>query len=76
MSQPGTQGDRRRERWIVNGLWIASAMVVVTGFIVRFLSSLFGHRDLRLAGVGLIAAGVAVAVLGWIGERIVARRAH
>lgn len=76
MSHYDTQRDRRHERQLVNALWVAAAVIVVIGFIVRSLSTFLGRADFRMGGVVLIAVGIAVAVLGWIGERIVARRAH
>jgi hypothetical protein len=76
MAQHDTDRDRRRERLLVNALWVVAAVTVVSGFIVRSLSTFFGRADFRMGGVLLIAVGIAIAVLGWIGERIVARRAH
>ncbi|HUZ75605.1 MAG TPA: hypothetical protein VMU87_21680 [Stellaceae bacterium] len=74
MSRHGTNGADRRRRPLVSGLWIAAAATVVAGFVVRALSSFLGRADLRVAGIALIAIGIAAAVLGWLGERIVARR--
>jgi hypothetical protein len=76
MSHYQAQSDRRRDRLVVNALWVAAAIIVVAGFIVRSLSTFMGDADFRVGGVVLIAIGIAVAVLGWIGERIVAHRAH
>lgn len=64
----------RRERFFVNGLWIGAAVLVVSGFILRFLASLLAVSDLRIIGVAVIAVGLAVAVLGWVGERFLAGR--
>ena len=76
MAQQDTHQDRRRDRVLVNALWVAAAVTVVAGFVVRSLSTFMGSSDFRVGGVLLIALGIAIAVLGWIGERIVARRAH
>jgi undecaprenyl pyrophosphate phosphatase UppP len=76
MAQQDTDRDRRRDRVLVNALWVVAAVTVVSGFVVRSLSTFMGRSDFRLGGVLLIALGIAFAVLGWIGERIVARRAH
>jgi ABC-type uncharacterized transport system permease subunit len=75
MSFPGASGDGRRPRLVVNTLWVAAAATVVAGFVLRALSSVLGRGDLRVAGVALIAVGLGIAVLGWVGERIAARRA-
>jgi hypothetical protein len=76
MAQHDTDRDRRQERLLVNALWVAAAVIVVSGFVVRSLSTFMGRADFRMGGVVLIGVGIAVAVLGWIGERIVARREH
>ncbi len=76
MAQHGSDRDQRNERALVNALWIAAAVIVVCGFVVRSLSTLMGRADFRFGGVVLIGIGIGIAVLGWIGERIVARRAH
>ena len=76
MAQQDTHQDRRRDRVLVNALWVVAAVTVVAGFVVRSLSTFMGNSDFRLGGVLLIALGIAIAVLGWFGERIVARRAH
>jgi len=60
----------------VNALWVAAAVTVVTGFVVRSFSTFIGSPEFRWGGMLLIALGIIIAVLGWIGERIVARRAH
>ena len=76
MSEQGTEGGRRSGRFLVNGLWIAAALIVVSGFVARSLSSFLNHTSLRYSGIGLIAAGVVVAFCAWIGERLTARRAR
>jgi hypothetical protein len=73
MAQHETDRDGRRERLFVNGLWVTSAAVVVAGFFLRSLSSLFGRADLRFSGIVLIALGVSLAGLSWVGERFVKR---
>jgi hypothetical protein len=73
MAQHDTGRDGRRERLLVNGLWVTSAAIVVAGFILRSLSSLFQRGDLRFSGVVLIALGVGLAAVSWVGERFVKR---
>jgi undecaprenyl pyrophosphate phosphatase UppP len=74
MAQRNKGGQDRRERLLVNGLWIAAAAMVVAGFVLRILASLLARADLRITGVALIAIGLAVAVIGWLSERFVANR--
>ena len=76
MAQRKRGGKDRSERVLVNGLWIAAAAIVVAGFLLRVLASLLAHTHLRFIGVALIAVGLGVAVVGWISERFVARRAR
>lgn len=74
MPRRDTNGDDQRRRLLVNGLWIVAAASVVAGFLLRALSSFLGRADFRVAGIALIAVGIAAAVLGWLGERIIAQR--
>ena len=75
MAQRNRDGKDRGERVLVNGLWIAAAAIVVAGFLLRVLASLLTRTDLRILGVALIALGLGVAVVGWLSERLVAKRA-
>ena len=74
MAQHRTEGEGG-ERLFANGLWVAAALIVVAGFLLRSLSSVIGHRELRLAGIIVIGIGIVLAVIGWIGERLAGRRA-
>jgi len=67
--------DVRSNRRVVNGIWVAAAVIVLAGFILRSLSSLFANAGLRYSGIAVIAVGLAVALVGWVGERVIARRA-
>jgi hypothetical protein len=73
MAQQQSQGGDRG-RFFANGLWVAAALIVVAGFLLRSLSSILGHAELRLAGIIVIAIGILLAVIGWIGERVADRR--
>jgi len=75
MAERDTGGDGPRERRLVNGLWLAAAIFVVAGFVLRLCASLLSLTDLRILGVALIAVGIGVAGLAWLGERFTARRA-
>jgi hypothetical protein len=74
MASRQTTVPRSRERVIVNGLWIASGLVVLTGFLLRPLARYVGGHDLRITAMVVIAIGLAIAVLGWIGEKVLERR--
>jgi hypothetical protein len=69
------QRGRSGNRLLVNGLWTAAAAIVIAGFVLRLLASVMSHAYLRGIGVALIAVGVVIAVLGWVSERVFARRA-
>jgi len=66
--------SRGPDRLFANGLWIAAALLVVAGFLLRTMASMLGHAELRFAGVVVIAIGILLAVIGWIGERLADRR--
>jgi len=74
MTRKGSQIGGERERWIVSGLWSASVIIVVAGFVLRACGSFLHRPDLRLAGVVFIASGVVVAVIGWFGEKFSSNR--
>ena len=74
MAQGNRAGTARRERLLVNSLWVAAAIIVLAGFALRVLASLVDRPDLRLTGVVMIALGLAVAVIGWLSERLIAKR--
>jgi hypothetical protein len=76
MAQDRTNNNARKERMVVNWLWIIAAGSCVAGFMLRTLSSVLARADLRITGIALIAIGLAIAVLGWVGERIITRRAN
>jgi hypothetical protein len=63
-----------RERWLVTGLWSASVLIVIAGFIIRACGSFLHRADLRVTGVVFIACGLIVAGLGWLSERFVSTK--
>jgi hypothetical protein len=75
MAQRDVGGSGARERRLVNGLWLAAAAIVVAGFALRIFASLLSLTDLRILGVALIAVGIGVAGLAWLGERFTTHRA-
>jgi len=75
MARRGSESPRRsRERVFVNVLWAAAGLCVALGFIVRPLGRFFAGPDLRLAAAIVIAVGLVLAVLGWIGEMVIERK--
>lgn len=67
-------GGTSRKLTLATGLWITAAMMVVAGFILRLLASLLSLSPLRYGGIAVLALGLAVAVLGWVSERLSADR--
>jgi hypothetical protein len=59
---------RRKSRAFPGRLWIAAGTIALVGFILRPLGSYFG-RELRYTGIAVIALGLVVAVVAWLGER-------
>ncbi len=74
MAHSDIGGNGGKERLLVNWLWVGAAAIVISGFALRVLASIFGRADLRFVGIVIIAIGVVVGGLGWIGERFTARR--
>lgn len=72
--QQDMPGAPRRGFTLAHGLWIAAAAIVVAGFVLRILASLLGVVELRFTGIAAIALGIGLAGLGWISERLAARR--
>ncbi|GEM_PF-5456817 len=64
----GTRGTRHP---IVTALWLLAAAAVAAGFVMRILAPFWIGFGLRLLGVEFIAAGVALAVVVWIAERVI-----
>jgi hypothetical protein len=58
------------QRWLVTGLWGASVLFVIIGFIVRAFGSFLHRHDLRVTGVVFIACGLVVAGMGWVSEKL------
>ena len=58
-----------RDRAWVDALWIAAGVIAVAGFILRPLGSFFG-REFRYTGIVVIAIGLVVAMIAWLGEHL------
>jgi VIT1/CCC1 family predicted Fe2+/Mn2+ transporter len=71
MAQRNPSGKDRRDRVLVNGLWIAAGGVFVAGAALRLVASLVTRADLRIAGVLLLAVGAVIGVIGWVNERYI-----
>jgi hypothetical protein len=74
MARSGATSQRGAARLFVNFLWAAAGLCVVLGFLVRPIGRFFDGPDLRLASAIVIAIGLLLAVLGWIGEMVIERR--
>jgi hypothetical protein len=75
MAQSRNSSRRSAERSVVGALWIVAASIFVLGSLLRIAASEWAGYHLRINGVRLIALGLAFAMLAWLGERIIARRA-
>ncbi len=74
MTDSSSDSARRRNRILLERLWIAAGLVVLAGFVLRPLGSFFGLREIRHLGIAVIAVGVVIAVLGWCAEKVANRR--
>ena len=68
MADRQLEPTRRKIHLPYGGLWIASGVIVLTGFILRPLGSYLG-REFRYTGIAMIALGLVVAVIAWLSER-------
>lgn len=74
MTDSGSESARRRNRILLERLWIAAGLVVLVGFVLRPLGSFFGRPEIRHLGIAVIAIGIVIAVLGWCAEKVANRR--
>jgi hypothetical protein len=75
MAQRNLSGKNRRERVVVNSLWLAAGAIFVAGAALRVIASLVARDDVRLGGVALLAAGTVLGVIAWASERYLLPRA-
>jgi Flp pilus assembly protein protease CpaA len=71
MVDPEVKSAKHWDRTVVSGLWIAAGAVVIIGSLLRPLARFLGGPDLRMVAVVMIAAGLGVAALAWIGEKLI-----
>ena len=71
MDDPEVKSTKHWDRTFVSGLWIAAGTVVIIGSLLRPLARFLGGPDLRMVAVIVIAAGLGVAALAWIGEKLI-----
>ena len=74
MTDSDSERARRRNRILLERLWIAAGLVVLVGFVLRPIGSFFGRPDIRVLGITVIAVGVVIAVVGWLAEKHANRR--
>jgi ABC-type transport system involved in cytochrome c biogenesis permease subunit len=68
MTNPETPATPRKANLWPSRLWITAGVIVLIGFILRPLGSYLG-RELRYAGIIVIAIGAIVALIAWADER-------
>ena len=61
----------RRRHPVIVGAWFLAATAVAAGSVMRIAARYWIGDDLRLLGVSFIAAGVAIAAVAWLTERII-----
>jgi len=59
----------RGSRAWVDVLWISAGVITFAGFVLRPLGSFFG-REFRYTGIVVIAIGLVVAMVAWLGEHL------
>ncbi len=69
MAKAGSAGRKRHP--VITAMWFLAAVVVAAGFIMRILAPFWIGFGLRLLGVEFIAAGVALAAVVWLAERLI-----
>jgi len=74
MADSDGEDARRRNRVLLERLWIAAGVVVLIGFVLRPIGSFLHWAEIREAGIAVIAVGVVIAVVGWLAERRANRR--
>jgi len=74
MADSDSESARRRNRVLLERLWIAAGLVVLVGFVLRPIGSFLHWAEIREAGIAVIAVGVVIAVVGWLAERRANRR--
>ena len=62
----GTGGGRVFLDW----LWLGSGFILLAGLSLRVCAGFLSSPQLRLFGIALLALGVLLAVLAWIGEKL------
>lgn len=56
---------------VITAIWALAAVVIVAGSVMRIAARFWVGDGLRFLGVSFIAAGVFIAVVAWLAERIV-----
>lgn len=62
-------GSRRHP--VITAMWLLAAAAVAAGSMMRIAARFWVGDGLRLLGVSFIAAGVAIAVIAWLTERVI-----
>ena len=64
------RGAARKRHPVITAAWLLAAAAVAVGSLMRLAARYWVGNDLRLLGISFIAAGVAIAVLAWLTERV------
>jgi len=62
----GSGGGRAFLDW----LWLGSGFILLAGLSLRVCAGLLGSHNLRLTGIAMLALGILLAALAWIGEKL------
>lgn len=62
----GTAGGKTFLDW----LWLGAGFILLAGLTLRVCAGFLSSPQLRLFGIALLALGVLLAVVAWIGEKL------
>jgi hypothetical protein len=57
-------------RSLLDWVWLAAGFTLLAGLVMRLSSGFVGTHEFRFAGMAVLAVGIVLAVLGWIGEKV------
>jgi len=57
-------------RVFLDWLWLGSGFILLAGLGLRVCAGFIGSPHLRLFGIAMLALGVILAVIAWLGEKL------